>query len=69
MKMEQKNQDLKNKYCKNLKTKIRYINPLVRENGKFIRISKISEKAKNDIDNCLNFKTKKYAYFDFEFNS
>lgn len=58
---------IKNKYCKSIKTKIRYINPLARENGEFIRISEASEKARKDIDNCLNFKTKKYAYFDFNF--
>ncbi len=58
---------IKNKYCKNIKTKIRYINPLVKENKKYTRINKISEKAKQNIEKCLNFKTKEYVYFDFEF--
>ncbi len=58
---------VENKYCKSIKAKIRYINPLVREKGNFIRISKISERAKKDIDSCLKFETSKYAYFDFEF--
>lgn len=52
---------VENKYCKSLKSKIRYINPLV----KYKRINQISEIAKQYIDSCLNFKTKKYAYFDF----
>ncbi len=52
---------VENKYCKSVKSKIRYINPLV----KYKRINQISEIAKQYIDSCLNFKTKKYAYFDF----
>ena len=56
-----------NKYCKSINAKIRYINPLVEINSsnKYIRINKVSEKAKKDIENCLNYKTIKYAYFDF----
>ena len=53
------------KYCKSIKAKIRYINPLVRKGNNYTRINKISQKAKQDIESCLNFKTKKYAYFDF----
>lgn len=56
-----------NKYCKSIKTKIRYINPLVNDNGKYVRIDKISEKSKQNIQKCINYKTKKYVYFDFEF--
>lgn len=52
---------VENKYCKSLKAKIRYINPLV----KYKRINQISEIAKKDINSCLNFKTKEYAYFNF----
>lgn len=58
---------VENTYCKSIKAKIRYINPLVREEDNYIRIKKISENAKRDINNCLEFKTKKYAYFDFGF--
>lgn len=58
---------VENKYCKEIKTKIRYINPLIRYENNYIRINQISKKAKEDINSCLNFKTKKYAYFDFEF--
>ena len=58
---------VENTYCKSIKAKIRYINPLVREEENYVRIKKISEDAKRDINNCLEFKTKKYAYFDFGF--
>lgn len=54
-----------NKYCKSIRTKIRYINPLINDNGKYTRIDKISTKAKEKIQKCLNYKTLKYAYFDF----
>lgn len=55
------------KYCKSIKAKIRYIVPLVRNRDEFIRINEISNDAKKNIERCLNFKTKKYAYFDFDF--
>ena len=58
---------VENKYCKGIKAKIRYINPLVKEKDCYKRISQISKSAKQEIDSCLNYKTKKYAYFDFEF--
>lgn len=58
---------VENRYCKSIKAKRRYINPLVREKGDFIRISKISERAKKDIESCMKFEAAKYAYFDFEF--
>ena len=50
-----------------IKAKIRYIVPLVRAEDKFVRINEISDVSKQDIERCLNFKTKKYAYFDFNF--
>lgn len=57
------------KYCVNIdKIKIRYINPLVRNENKFIRISNISDIAKQDIERALNYKTKKYTYLNFDFN-
>ena len=46
-----------NKYCKSITTKIRYINPLINDNGKYTRIDKISTKAKEEIQKCLNYKT------------
>lgn len=58
---------VQDKYCVNIKGKMRYINPLVRVDNEFERIDKISEEAKQDIEKCLNYKTKKYAYLDFNF--
>ena len=49
------------------KIKTRYINPLVKIGQEYIRIQGISDKAKKDIQNALNFKTKKYVYLDFDF--
>ena len=59
--------EVKNKYCKKLKGKMRYIVPLVRNDNKFIRINKISKMADEEIKKAINFKTKEFAYFDFEF--
>ena len=56
---------VKDKYCASIKAKIRYIVPLVVSEGQFVRINEVSNDAKADIERCLNFKTKKYAYFDF----
>lgn len=56
-----------NKYFVSIeKMKVRYINPLVRNNNKFERIYDISENAKADIEKALNYKTAKYTYLDFE---
>lgn len=54
------------KYCVSVKSKRRYIVPLVLNNGVPIRIDKISNQAKDNIEDYLNFKTSKYVYFDFE---
>ncbi len=55
-----------NRYCVNIeKVKKRYINPLVRFESKYVRTGDISDIAKKDIEEILNFKTKKYAYLDF----
>ena len=58
---------VKDKYCVSVKQKMRYINPLVRSDNKFVRIDKISNIAKEEINKYLNFTTKKYAYLDFNF--
>ena len=59
---------VQDKYCVSIeKIKIRYINPLVKRGNTSRRISDISMKAKQDIEKALNFKTKKYAYLDFNF--
>ena len=56
-----------NKYFVSIeKMKVRYINPLVRNDNKFERIYDISENAKEDIEKALNYKTAKYTYLDFE---
>lgn len=37
---------VENKYCKEIKTKIRYINPLIRYENNYIRIIKFLKKQK-----------------------
>lgn len=54
----------KDKYCVNVNAKKRYIIPLVKNENEYVRIDKISEKAKEDINKFLNFKTKPYSYLD-----
>ena len=56
-----------NKYCVSIKSKRRYIIPLVQNKDTLRRVYDLSAQAKKDIDNYLAFKTTKYAYFDFEF--
>ena len=58
---------IKNTYCVSIKAKIRYINPLVKINDEYKRISKVSNEAKAAIDKALNYTTKKYAYIDINF--
>ena len=60
--IKESDKEVKDKYCVSIDAKIRYINPLV--NG--IRISEISEVAKKEIQKALEFKTRKYAYLDFD---
>ena len=55
---------VKDKYCVNVNAKKRYIIPLVKNENEYVRIDKISEKAKEDINKFLNFKTKPYSYLD-----
>lgn len=59
---------VEDKYCVSINAKRRYINPLVKnDNDIYVRVNQISDIAKQDIEKCLNFQTKKYAYFDFNF--
>lgn len=59
---------VEDKYCVSINAKRRYINPLVEiNNDNYVRVNQISDIAKQDIERCLNFQTKKYAYFDFNF--
>ena len=56
-----------NYYVSIEKTKIRYINPLVKNGAKYERAYDISESARNDINDALNYKTARYTYLDFDF--
>lgn len=67
IKINESDVSVNDKYCMSIKAKIRYIVPLVRDQDKFIRINQISDLAKQDVEKCLKYKTKKYAYFDFNF--
>lgn len=58
---------VENKYCVHIKSKTRYINPLVQTELGTIRINKISKKSKEQIDNYLNTQKINYSYFDFDF--
>ncbi|MDO4962617.1 MAG: HD domain-containing protein [bacterium] len=56
------------KYCVNVKSKTRYVVPLVKTNLGTFRINKISDKANKKIDKFLNLpKGGYYTYFDFPF--
>jgi len=57
----------KGKYCIRVKGKRRYIIPLTKTDNGIFRINKVSEKAKEDIDNYLNIKHSTYTGFDFYF--
>lgn len=56
-----------NTYSVSVKAKIRYIVPLVNLGNEYLRIDRISETAKKDIERALNTKTKKYAFLNFNF--
>lgn len=59
---------IKDKYCVGIKNaKIRYIRPIVKDGEKYVRIDTLSSKANESIEKCLNYKTKNYAYLDFNF--
>ena len=62
---------LPNKYCIKVKTKIRYIIPLVKTKTGICRINQVSPQAKKEIDNFLSYANKcnhdDYTYFNFEF--
>ena len=59
----------KDKYSVKVKAKKRYIDPLVKTEDGIKRISEVSEKAKNNIDNCLNYTFDRYTYMDFKFTN
>lgn len=64
---ESNTKPINDNYCISLNCKKRYINPLISVDGEYKRIYDVSDVAKNKIDNFLNWKTKTYAYFDFNF--
>ena len=56
------------KYCVNIKSKTRYVVPLVQTDDGAVRINQISETAANQITEYLNCpKGGYYTYFDFQF--
>lgn len=58
---------VKGKYCISVNSKRRYVNPLVKTEYGIKRIYDVSHIAKASIDKYLAYKTKKYAYLDFNF--
>ena len=58
---------VQDKYKISVKSKKRYLNPLVRVNGKVARLNEVSEIAKEEIKDFLDYKFPKYVYFDFNF--
>lgn len=56
------------KYCVNIKSKTRYVVPLVQTDDSAVRINQISDTAANQITEYLNCpKGGYYTYFDFQF--
>ena len=75
-KINESNTPVPNKYCVSVKSKRRYIVPLVRissplspdvsiSSNCYERITNISNLAKQKVDEYLRFEPKPYAYFDF----
>lgn len=60
--VHESNQPVENKYCIGVKTKRRYIIPLVQN----IRIDKVSYQANEQINQFLQYEPKPYAYLDFK---
>ena len=59
--------EVSDKYSINVKSKIRYIDPLVKTKNGIERISSISNKAKKYIDKCVNYTFDRYVYMNFNF--
>lgn len=66
-KIGESKEEVKEKYCKSIKGKRRYIVPIVETKQGNKRINKISEQAKKQIEDFLQYETTPYAYFDFAF--
>lgn len=58
---------LPDKYCVSVKAKQRYIVPLTQSHDQTQRITKLSQQAKQDVEEYLNYQTARYGYFDFNF--
>ncbi len=56
-----------NRYCVKLKSKRRYVSPLVKTEKGFVRAKDISPKVNDLIENYLNEKFDKYGCLDFDF--
>lgn len=55
------------KYCINVKSKRRFVNPLVKEENVYGRVYDLSEKAKKCIDDYMSLSIDGYTYLDFDF--
>lgn len=58
---------VEDKYCISVKGKKRYVIPLTQYDNRVCRIDKVSNLAKNDIEEYFNIKHFKYTGFDFDF--
>ena len=58
---------VENKYCRSVKSKRRYVNPLIEIDGSASRGKDVSELINSSIEDYFKFDTKKYLYFDFDF--
>lgn len=58
---------VEDRYCISVKSKRRYIIPLVKQEGKINRINEISDQAAKDMEEYFGIKHAKYTGFDFDF--
>jgi hypothetical protein len=58
---------IEDKYCVNVKTKRRFINPLISNNNLYGRAYEVSQTVKEEIDNFMKIPNNGFTYFDFEF--
>ena len=61
------NVPVQDKYCISVKSKRRYIIPLVKTGNGTIRINEISSQAQNDINEYFSIKHSKYIGLNFDF--
>lgn len=64
--IEDSDEPVEGAYCVSINPKKRYIVPLIRKENEFIRINKVSERAKENIEAFLNYNPKKYACLEFK---